>query len=359
MNSTIKRNAPSVQAIILAAGQGSRLKTGITKMITPICGQPMVLYPVQLLASLQIPTTVVIGYQKDLVHASIAQAKLNNVSFAEQKEQLGTGHALLAAQTFWTGDTLLVLNGDMPCIDRTTIEKLIAHHTQHNAAITIATSYNTDPENTFGRIVHENGILKIVEKKHFTYSIEQFPYVNVGIYVINRSFVERYAHHIQQNSSTHEFYITDLVALAGEHNLLATSIELPFETCYGVNTFQELAIVEDIKRTQLITYWMNQGVRFIAPHTVHIDHTVILTRGCVIYPGVQLLGNSRIEEFCTIMPHAVVQDSHIDINSLIGAHSVLSDTYIEKNATIAPLSYLSGHKPLANIKHATHTIINS
>lgn len=330
----------SVQAIVLAAGQGSRLKTGITKMITPICGQPMVLYTIKLLESLHMPITAVIGYQKELVRNAIEQAHVTNLSFAEQTEQLGTGHALLASKHTWNCDTILVLNGDMPLIDAHTINTLLTHHAQNNAAISVATSYTIDPANTYGRIVQEEGIIKIIEKKHFTYNIEDHPYVNVGVYVINRSFLEQYANTIQQNSTTQEFYITDLVEIASRNNLIATTIPLPFDQFYGVNTFQELSIAEEKKRTELIQYWMNNGVRFIAPQTVHLDYNVVIARGTVIYPGVQLLNGTRIGEFCTIMPHAILDNSTLEHLVTIGAHSVIMDECIPQNSSIPPLSYI-------------------
>lgn len=356
---TISPAAPSpVQAVVLAAGQGSRLKTGITKMITPICGQPMVLYTIKLLESLHMPITAVIGFQKELVKAAIEQANITDLSFAEQIEQLGTGHALLASKATWHADTILVLNGDMPLIDANTINTLLAEHTKNNAAITIATSYNIDPANTYGRIVQENDIVKIIEKKHFTYSIEEFPYVNVGVYVINRSFLELYLDRVEQNSSTHEFYITDLVEIASRNKLNAVTVPLAFDQFYGVNTFQELATAEEIKRTDLIHYWMAQGVRFIAPRTVHLDYNVVIGRGTVISAGVQLLNGTTIGEFCSLMPHAVVDHSHLENSVTIGAQSVIVDEFIPQGRVVPPLSLVQKTKPLDLIFASDNRAVN-
>jgi bifunctional UDP-N-acetylglucosamine pyrophosphorylase/glucosamine-1-phosphate N-acetyltransferase len=329
----------SVQAIVLAAGQGSRLKTGITKMITPICGQPMVVYTLRLLESLHMPITAVIGFQKNLVQAAIEKAQIKNLVFAEQTEQLGTGHALLAARKTWNADTILVLNGDMPLIDAHTINTLLHEHAKNNAAITVATSYNIDPANTYGRIVHENGIVKIIEKKHFTYAITDYPQVNVGVYVINRSFLEQHMQEVEQNTVTREFYITDLVEIASRHKLNVTTVSLAFDQFYGVNTFQELATVEEIKRASLIHHWMGQGVRFIAPGTVHLDHNVVIGRGTVIYPGVQLLNGTIVGEFCTLMPYVVLDRAHIEDSVTLATHSIITDERILKNT----LTYHTTH----------------
>lgn len=318
----------SVQAVVLAAGHGSRLKTGISKMITPICGQPMVLYTLKVLDTMGINTTTVIGYQKELVQSAIEKARMPNIQFAEQTVQLGTGHALLASKNSWHKDTILVLNGDMPLINAATIEKLCESHHKSNAAITIATSYNVDPANTFGRIVMQENIVKIVEKKHFTYNIHDYPQVNVGVYIVDRQFLENYADKVEQNSVTQEFYITDLVEIASRNNLPVVTMEFPFDTFYGVNTFQELAQVEHIKHGEFVHYWMAQGVRFIMPNTNHLDYNVSIGRGTVIYPGVQLFNGTKIGEFCTIKSNAVLDGAAIPDQTTINAFALIEGSKI-------------------------------
>lgn len=343
MNSTLFASTPlisnkSICAVILAAGQGSRLKTGITKLITPICGQPMALYTVRLMQQLSIPTTVIIGYQKEAVKNAIDSAHIPGLFFAEQLEQLGTGHALLCSKDTWHADNILVMNGDMPLVSAEIINKLCSEHFKTNAAISFITCLNVDPANAFGRIIQTNGHIKIVEKKHFVGDINNHPYVNAGIYLINRHFLETFLTNIQQNETTQEFYITDLVELASNNNLPVTTVTFPFERLNGVNTFAELAIVEQIKRDELIAHWMAQGVRFIAPHTVHIDLDVKIGRGTVISSGVQLLNGTTIGEFCTIAPHAVLDHATLENNITIGAHSFLCDAHVTKDTTLAAFS---------------------
>ena len=328
-----------LEAIILAAGQGSRLKTGITKLITPICGQPMVVYTAKLMHQLAIPTTIVIGYQKERVEKVLKDSQIPDLIFAEQTEQLGTGHALLCTKNTWHAENILVMNGDMPLITPDIISQLWMTHQNNNAAISIVTSYNVDPANCFGRIVQHNDNIKIVEKKHFTYDINNHPYVNAGIYLINRAFLETFLETIKQNEKTQEFYITDLVEIASNNNLPILTMPFPFELLNGVNTFEELATVEEIKRTELIKYWMANGVRFIAPHTVHIDVGVTIGRGTVISSGVQLLNNTRIGEFCTVQPHVILDNAILENNVTIGAQSVIEHAIIEKNAKLPALSH--------------------
>lgn len=332
----------SLQGVVLAAGEGSRLKTGVTKMITPICGQPMVVYALKLMQELNIPATAVIGFQKDKVKAAIDQAHIPHVQFAEQIQQLGTGHALLASKSTWQASTLIVTNGDMPLVSAEIIRRLVDEHFKRNAAITVATSYNVDPANTFGRIVTQGNIVKIVEKKHFTYDIKDYPYVNAGIYIINREFLEKYASYIQQNSVTKEFYITDLVEIASTNGLPVATLAFPFDLMHGVNTFQELSQAEQIKRDELIHHWMARGVRFIAPATNQIDFNVTIGRGTVISAGVQLLHGTSIGEFCTLHPHAVLCNARIEDNASVGAQSVIENSTVAKGSSVKPFSYIRG-----------------
>ena len=335
LNLQVRDNA--FQAIVLAAGQGSRFKTGITKLITPICGQPMVLYPIKLLESLKVPITAVVGFQKELVTEAIQKGNVQNLSFAWQEQQLGTGHALLVSKDTWQADTLLVMNGDMPLTTVESIEKLCAEHFKNNAAISIVTSYNIDPANTFGRIVRQGDKVKIVEKKHFTADIKDHPQVNVGMYLINRAFASIFINFVEQNNKTNEFYITDLIEIASNNNLIVNTVELPFDQFHGVNTFQELNQVEQIFHQKLVQEWMTKGVRFIAPHTTVIDHNVTIGRGTVVHAGAHILNGTRIGEFCTIKGGAILDKAVIEDQVTIGAHCVLDNITISKNTVIDPL----------------------
>lgn len=340
----------SLEAVILAAGEGSRLKTGITKMITTICGQAMVIYTLRLMNSLGMPITVVIGFQKEAVKRAIDAANIPNIQFAEQHQQLGTGHALLASKNSWVAQNIVVINGDMPLVTPDIINQLCQEHFKNNAAISISTSYNIDPANAFGRIVQEGSHIKIVEKKHFTGDIKDHPYVNAGIYVINRQFLDTFLATVQQNEKTKEFYITDLIEIASNNNLPVVTVPFPFELLNGVNTFGELALVEQIKRDELINHWMTNGVRFIAPHTVHIDLDVTIGRGTVISAGVQLLNGTKIGQFCTIHPHAVLDNATIENNVTIGTHSFIQNETIEKETSLAAFS----SKLTRNVKGEAH-----
>jgi bifunctional UDP-N-acetylglucosamine pyrophosphorylase/glucosamine-1-phosphate N-acetyltransferase len=242
----------SIQAIVLAAGQGSRFNRGISKLVTPLCGQPLIVYPLKAIAPCVTSTTVVVGFQKEAVQQCIISALLPSITFVEQQEQLGTGHAVLCSRQHWHADHLLIINGDMPLVTQDVVQQLCQLHENEQAAISFVVAHHTDPTSAYGRIVRDNNRLRIVEKKHFSASITDHPYINAGIYLINRIFLEQSLPHVQQNSSTHEFYITDLVEIASASKLPIAMLPACYDTIRGVNTLQEFAAVEEIVRTHCI-----------------------------------------------------------------------------------------------------------
>ena len=316
--------AQSIQGIVLAAGRSTRFATDYSKQSTPMCGLPLVLYPISLLTSLDIPTTVVLGYKKEEIQALIEDAQLKDVTFAYQEKQQGTGHALHCCESSWQADHLLVLNGDMPLINRDIVQDLITKHIEADAAISIVISYNTDPACTYGRIVQEENAIKVVEIKHFTGSREQHPYVNAGIYIIKKEFAAHYLPQVPLNPVTKEYYITDLVQLASDNNLTVCTSVAPYEALNGVNSLKELAIAHTIKRTQLIEQFMKTGVRFEMPETIGLDIDVTIGKNSVIGAGVQLINGTHIGNNCTI-----------------GAHCVLDGAIIPDNSVIKPLTYIA------------------
>jgi bifunctional UDP-N-acetylglucosamine pyrophosphorylase/glucosamine-1-phosphate N-acetyltransferase len=334
-------HTPTTQVIVLAAGIGSRFKIDTTKMLIPICGQPMVLYTIQLFNKLQMPITVVVGFQKELVKAAILQTNNDDISFAEQPTMLGTGHALLCSQSTWHADNILVMNGDMPLVTPAIIERLCTEHLKNAAAISIITAHDVDPSGAYGRIVKENGITKIVEAKHFTHKITDYPQINAGIYLINRAFLETYLDKIECNEVTREFYITDLVELASRNGKNVVTIEVPFELVHGVNTFKELHTVEQVKQHEIIHNWMADGVHFLAPHTTRIEVDVTIGSATVVESGAQLLGNTIIGNNCTIGAFSVIRNSCVRDSTTIGTHSVLESAQVPPNVVLKPFSCLS------------------
>lgn len=330
-----------IQAVILAAGSSSRFGTSKTKLCFPICGQELVAYPAKLLAEAQIPIICVVGYQKEAVKAALAHHAIPNLTFIEQTEPRGTGHALLCAQKNLQADTILVINGDVPLVTSEILEDLFETHRSRNAAITLVTSQSTNPSaEGYGRIVYQDGKITIVEARNYTGDRNANQYINAGIYLFKRSFLEQALPLLHENAKTGEIYLTDLVYHASIRNETVATTYAPFDSIRGINTLKELWATEHIKRSDLISHWMSQGVRFIAAQNVYLDLDVTIGADSVIAPGCMLLQGTTIGKGCTIGAYTQITSSFIHDDASIHAHSVITNSTVHSHAQIGPFAHL-------------------
>lgn len=330
----------NTQAIILAAGRSSRFNKGQTKLIETICGQQMVLYITKLLDQCNIPITVVTGYQKELVETCIITEHGSSVAFVLQEQQLGTGHALAITQPQWHQDFILVLNADTPLVNKNLIERLYEEHIQTDACISIITTCLSEPH-AYGRVITTpDGIVQIIEAKDFTGDSQERYSINAGIYLFNRTFLEKFIDTLSNANKAGEVYLTDLIGIASKNGYTVSTIKAPFDQIRGVNTLQELWAAEQIKRAELIRHWMDQGVRFFAPHTVHIDLEVNIGSGSSIGFGVHLLGNTQIGKNCTVEPFSIIKNSNLHDNVTIYNSSVISNSIIKSQVQVGPFAHV-------------------
>ncbi len=343
----------NLQAIILAAGKSTRFNTEKTKLAQSICGQPMILFATKLLEQLNIFTTVVVGYQAEIIKNIITTAHGETVAFVTQEKQEGTGHALACSKASWNYDYILVLNGDVPLVTAETITTLYEEHIKTGAAISFVTAYNPDDSASYGRIVKTDTTIAIVEAKDFTGDATQHCFINAGIYLINKDFLINYIATLNDNNANKEFYITDLVKIASENNLTITTINAPFDTIRGINTFQELWVAEQIKRLELINYWMDHGVRFMLPSTVTLDLTTTIGEGSQIGGNVHL-HNTILGTNCIIKEFSSLENVILENEAIIDSHCVLKNAYIKTGAHVGPFAHLR-----SNVTIETHSIIGN
>ena len=328
-----------IQAIVLAAGKSNRFNVGRTKILEKICGREMILYPAKLLESMNILSTYVVGYQKEAVQATLSNNLDSDPKFVHQKEQLGTGHAVMCTQETWEKDHLLILNGDMPLINREIIQQLFEKHVNSQAVMSFVTAHFEEP-NAYGRVVYQDGKVKIIEAKDFVGNLNESCWINAGIYLIKKYFLKEYISKLNTNNKAQEFYITDLVGIASDNNYHVETLPVAYDSIRGINTLKELWEVEHIKRSELIEYWMSKGVRFSKAHTVHIDLDVTIGSGTVIGQAVQLLGKTIIGSNSIVEPFTVLQDATIGNNVTIYSHSVLKESSIANDSKIGPFAYV-------------------
>jgi len=328
-------------AVILAAGKGTRMKSQLPKVLHPICGAPMLQYPLQ--AAQQAGFTqlqVVVGHQSEAVRETFSAAQ---VSWVEQTEQLGTGHALSCAAEALTdfSGTLLLLCGDVPLLRAETLQQLLAFHAQQQAAVTVLTAEMPNPTG-YGRIIR-NGeqVLQIVEEKDASDQQRLVKEINTGTYLFDAAFVFDALKNLKTDNAQGEYYLTDVVAaaVAAGKKTRAICVSDPTEVM-GINDRCQLAEAEALMRWRINTALMRSGVSMIDPTTVYVDAGVVVGSDSVLHPNVQLRGTTTLGSNCVVETGVVVVNSNIADGVQLKAGSAIEEAQIGPNCKIGPMAHL-------------------
>jgi bifunctional UDP-N-acetylglucosamine pyrophosphorylase/glucosamine-1-phosphate N-acetyltransferase len=332
----------SLAVIILAAGKGTRMKSETAKVLHPLAGVPLLSYSLDLARELGPQNLVVVtGFQGDSVRRQFAAADL---VFAEQKEQLGTGHAVQTAVQALPGfrGTVLILCGDVPLLTRETVQRLLLAHQGKKAAVTVLTTILEDPKG-YGRIFRrEDGLLlKIVEDKDLKVGEEIIREINTGIYCVESDFLFPALLSLTDQNAQREYYLTDIVALAGARGEKAAGLvaENSLEVM-GINTRSDLARAARYLRQKINERHLLEGVTLIDPAATYIDRGVVIGRDTVVYPNCFLLGKTSLGEGCVVEPACKIQDTRVGRGVTIKACSVITDSVVEDGVEIGPFAHL-------------------
>lgn len=340
-------SSPKIQAIVLAAGKSSRFNTSVSKLLTSMCGRPMITFPLMALKELSIPATLVLGHQADLIKAEVARLGFDTTDWVIQEQQLGTGHALAVTRTKWTADYILVLNGDHPLITSNVLNDLVQEHITAGSAISFLTTHAANPTG-YGRVIIANNRIRIVEEKECTPAEKTITLVNAGIYIISRDFLEENINKIQKSSLTGEFYLPELISAASNQGLPVCTPVAPYDTLRGVNTLEELWGVELIKRAELMSALMRKGVRFALAQSTHLDVDVEIGKDSFIGAGAILLRGTKIGAGCSIGAASVIEHSTIGDNTVIHPSTVIQDSTVGSECEVGPFARLRADAVLDN-----------
>jgi len=237
-----------ISAVILAAGKGTRMKSDIPKVLHQIHGKPMISYVIKVVENLRCnPVVVIVGFQEEKVRETLKGKK---IIFVTQKEQLGTGHAVLQAESALKNfrSDILILYGDMPLLKLQTLRDFIDDHMTVNAELSILTTITDNPAN-YGRVVRDEDfrILKVVEEKDASEEEKNIKEINTGIYCVNKNFLFTALRRLKPENKQGEYYLTDIVAKAVERGIEVNSFKVEDEREFiGINTIDELRKVEEI-----------------------------------------------------------------------------------------------------------------
>lgn len=304
-------------AIILAAGQGTRIKSNLPKVLHKVCGKEMVNQVIDTLriAGIQ-DINVVIGKGAELVKGKTSSRE---VSYSTQEQQLGTGHAVMCAEEFLNGKkgVVAVFCGDTPLIREETVRALYDTHIANKNSVTILTSV-LDNAAGYGRIVRDGEeVLKIVEHKDCSSEELNIKEMNAGIYCFDIESLLSSLKNISNNNSQGEYYLTDVIEIQKlEGNKVGAKI-IDYEETIGVNSRIQLAEAEHILRDRINRKHMENGVTLIDPSNTYIGSDVSIGKDTIIYPGNVIEGNSVIGENCIIYPKCRIENSEIANNSTL------------------------------------------
>lgn len=322
----------------MAAGKGTRMKSKRPKVLHEICGRPMLQHVVEAArAAGHEPVAIVVGVGADQVRAAIG----DGVTYVEQVEQLGTGHAVDQAREVLEGtaEHILVINGDLPLVRPETLKNLMQRHLETRAPITFLTC--DDSSLDLGRVIRDDAgdVQDLVEQSDLPDEHRAVREINVGAYCFNAAWLWSHLGEVQP-SKRGEVYLTSLIPMAYAMGTPAATMATaePAEAL-GVDTRQRLAEAEAVMRERVRDRWMSAGVTLVDPQTIYIDADAEVGQDSVIHPNTTILGRSVIGEDCEIGPGSMIANSRIGQGCRVLA-SVIEDSVLERDVTAGPYSHL-------------------
>ncbi len=330
-----------LKVVILAAGQGTRMKSDVPKVLHKVLDKPMVEYVID--ASKEVGAKdicVVIGHQSAMVK-SIIKDRCDDVSFALQKEQLGTGHAVMQTGDFINEGNILVLCGDTPLIKAETIKEFLEYHEKEGNAVTVM-SMCVDEPTGYGRIIHDKygAFLRITEEKDATEEERKICEVNTGVYIFKAEALCEALGKLKNDNAQNEYYLTDTVELIAQSGKnVSAFMGKDADEFMGINNKLQLSRAIAVMRDRINTRLMLDGVTITDPSSTYIGSDVKIDRDTIIYPGCMIEGKTEIGKSCIIGPNTKITTSKID-DCVTILTSVLDRAEIKSMTTVGPFAYL-------------------
>ena len=320
-------------ALILAAGQGKRIKSDIPKVLHKVCGKEMVNHVIDNMRKACIQdVNVIVGKGAELVKEG---TKSRCVSYSLQEEQLGTGHAVKCAKSFLEGKdgVVAIFAGDAPLTKVETIERLMNEHIEKNNSATLLSAFVDDPTG-YGRIIRNGDeVVKIVEHKDCNEEELKVNEMNAAMYCFDIKELLSSLDKLSNNNSQGEYYLTDVIGILKE--------------AIGVNSRVQLAEAEEILRSRINNMHLENGVTLIDPKTTYIGTDVEIGKDTIIYPNNIIEGKTVIKENCTILQNCRIKDSIIESGVEVQA-SVVLESKIGENTTVGPFAYIRPETSIGN-----------
>lgn len=328
-----------LSVIILAAGQGTRMRSKQPKVLHAIAGKSMLERVVNIAAQLNPQEIFVIyGYQGDLLREKLSHL---NVTWVEQKEQLGTGHAVMQAAPRVADDhRVLVLYGDVPLISKATLQDLLASSSEKSVGMITA---QLDDPAELGRIVrdHSGNFLEIVEYKDATEAQRTINEINSGIYSFPARHLKTWLPKLSVTNAQKEYYLTDVLAMAVKEGVAVSTVfpQSDYEVM-GVNDRVQLATLERYYQEMQTDALMRQGVTMLDPTRVDIRGDVETQQDVTVDINVIFEGKVSLGYGCSIGPNCIIKNSRLADNVIVEANSIIEDSNVEAECHIGPFARL-------------------
>ncbi len=336
-----------LRTLILAAGKGTRMKSQKAKVLHQAGGAPLIEHVLAAARPLSREIVVVIGHQADKVRECAAEA-----GFVEQREQLGTGHAVVTARDQFDGynGKILVLPGDVPLIETETLRKFTAFHREGGFAASVLTAEVPNPAG-YGRIVRQGdrGVAAIVEHRDATPEILAIREINSSIYVFDAPLLFDALTKVRNHNAQKEYYLTDVVGILVQQGKKVGAFKAPHpDEILGINTRAELAGIDRILRRRKCDSLMADGVTIVDPDSTFIDAAVQIGPDTIVYPSVQIYGRTVIGEDVTIHSFSRISSSRIGNRSVVLEGCILADSELGDDISIGPFAHVRMNATLEN-----------
>ena len=327
-------------AVVLAAGQGTRMKSSLYKVLHPVCGKPMVEHVIDHILGLGADKVVtIVGHGAELVEETLGEKS----EYVLQEQQLGTAHAVQQADKLigHLEGTTIVVCGDTPLIRSETMEALIAHHNETGAKATILTAKADDPTG-YGRIIRgqDGQVLRNVEQKDATPEEQKVVEINTGTYCFDNRLLFETLKKVKNDNVQGEYYLPDVVGiLQSEGAIVSAYMTDDFSETLGINDRVILSEAEGVMRRRIAYQHMRNGVTIINPDNTYISATAEIGRDTILQPGTMIEGQTVIGENCIIGPNSQIVDSVIGDGTTVHSSVVLAST-VGSTTTVGPFAHI-------------------
>ena len=329
---------PQLAAIILAAGQGTRMKSSLAKVLHPLAGKSLVDYPLELAKTLQAkPISVIVG-------AGQAQVRhhLKEFHCITQTKPLGTAHAVLAAKNSLKDFSgyVLILSGDVPLIKPSTLKSFISEVFNAQAKLGFISMELDDP-GQYGRVIRDldGQVNKVAEMKNSSADTLKIREVNAGVYCVEKNWLFQALKRVSADQLTGEYYLPEIIAqaMSQQHKVVA-HLASDANEFLGVNTQADLALLAKLMRQRINERHMLAGVSFVHPENTYVDYAVKIGKDTTIYPGSFLQGNTKVGKACIIENGVVLKDAKLGDGVHVKAMSVVESSRVAQEAVLGPFA---------------------